>query len=204
MGILINSDGKDLEVINKEQQYFDRLELHRSLVLKAFNDLIANLASNIIVNDKPVYEYADAIRPAIENHDKSKFEDEEFYAYREHWLPTVHELYLYETDPDYKATVDEETNNARIHHLLNNDHHPEFWCKFDGEKFIDPTDMSIIAILHMICDWQGMSYEVGGSAKSFWFGEGQKHREHMTNNTIDTVNHIMTQLPDTKYKPINK
>lgn len=191
----IFTDYKDIERPKHEQDYYNRLLLHRRNVYKAFKNLIENPASNITLDGVPVYNYADKIRDAVENHDASKFGDEEFDPYRVHWHPTTYEIYLMNNDEDFRKKADEEYEEAKLHHLAVNDHHPEYWCT--GQEI---RDMSIEAILHMLCDWDGMGYENGGNTKIWWSENKEDKSKKMSPKTVEIVDKLVAQFPDTVYK----
>jgi hypothetical protein len=81
----------------------------------------------------------DLFNEMIEEHDESKFSEEEFEAYAQHF---------YGENKNKKN--DFEFDQAWKHHWTHNEHHPEFWL---GE------DMPYIYILEMICDWGSFSIE---------------------------------------------
>ncbi len=205
MDILNDIDGRDTEVGIQEEKYYDRVLLHKKFVIDAYMNLIENPASGLTVEEKPVQQYAEILKPIIYAHDSTKLEDEEFYPYRAKHNPTSRETYLYNNDEDYRQKVDELFNAATLHHLKHNSHHPEFWCFIDGTDELGvPRDMDIVSILHMLCDWQAMSYELGGSVKSYWQGDGKRHRAHMSDKTIEIWENLISQLPNTKYNPYKK
>lgn len=203
----IFTDYRDVERPRNEQDYYNRLLLHRRNVFKAFKTLIDNPATTITLDGVPVYNYADRIRNAVENHDASKFGDEEFDAYRVHWHPTTYERYLMANDKDFEKKCDEEYEQAVLHHLANNDHHPDFWC-MGGVTDANPMntmeirDMPIEAILHMLCDWDGMAYENGGNTKIWWAENREKKSKKMSPKTIEIVDQLVAQFPDTVYKSV--
>ena len=192
----------DSEVAAREEEYYARLELHRNNVYAAFQKLIKDPKSSIIIFEKPVYLIADKLEPEIRTHDMSKFSDEEFYPYRLHWLPTLKERNLLNTSEDFRKEADIAYEAACQHHFMNNDHHPQWWCidNTEGEfKLGDPSDMSIVAMLHMLCDWEGMSMEVGGSTKKWWAANRADKSRYMTENTVKFVDMLVNQLPDLEY-----
>lgn len=75
-------------------------------------------------------------------HDNSKFEDEELYLLSR--LSDSHEAF---TDPKY--TLSENQKKSIQLHWQHNSHHPEF--------YEDPSQMSELDILEMVCDWHARS-----------------------------------------------
>lgn len=199
---IIDTEGRDIEVAKKEEEYFNRINLHKFLVITAFKNIVENPASNIVVEGYPIYQYADRTKVFVLNHDNSKFKDLEFYPYRAHWNPTTREAYLYEIDENFRKETDEAYEAATYHHVTTNKHHPQFWCidEETGEE-CSPREMDIHNILEMICDWEAMSMEKGGSTKAWWAENREKKMKKMAPNTIDIVDSIVDQLPDTMHKP---
>jgi hypothetical protein len=82
--------------------------------------------------------YREAFDEVIEEHDESKYSEEEFEPYAQHFYGNK--------DNDF------EFEQAWEHHWLTNEHHPEHWL---GE------DMPYIYILEMLCDWGSFSIDKG-------------------------------------------
>ena len=51
----------------------------------------------------------------------------------------------------------------------------------------------------MLCDWEGMSMEVGGSTKKWWAANRADKSRYMTENTVKFVDMLVNQLPDLEY-----
>jgi hypothetical protein len=110
----------------------------------------------------------------IDEHDDSKFSEEEFEAYAQ---------YFYGTKDN-----DLEFNEAWKHHWINNEHHPEFWL---GE------DMPYIYILEMICDWGSFSIDKGDLSEliDFYYNKARDDEEKMlSDNTKLYIEEILDQI----------
>jgi hypothetical protein len=110
----------------------------------------------------------------IEEHDNSKFSEEEFEPYAQKWFGDKKKTPAYE--------------EAWKHHWTNNEHHPEFWL---GE------DMPYIYILEMICDWGSFSVESGNykELSDFYYNKAKDDEEkNLSENTKAIVEEILEQI----------
>jgi len=110
----------------------------------------------------------------IQLHDNSKFLPPEF-------IPYIHLTWMYKTkgSPDEYIMPDSlarKVHEATFHHVMHNDHHPEYWdssilnnpVNFEdrdahGGVVIDAREMPEDAIAEMCSDWMAMSEEKGNS-----------------------------------------
>lgn len=110
----------------------------------------------------------------IEEHDDSKFSEEEFEPYAQKWFGNG------------KKTLEYE--EAWKHHWTNNEHHPEFWL---GE------DMPYIYILEMLCDWGSFSMKSGNlkELSEFYYNEAKDDEEkNLSDNTKIIIEEILTNI----------
>lgn len=149
-----------------KEKYTEYINRHISNVQKAYNEFGKRLFPLISYDENNVIE-------RIKNHDKSKFSDDEFDAYRKYFYPS-----------DKKELKDSREDGTFLHawehHYINNDHHPEFW--FD--RFTNKSkEMSNEAIIEMICDWIAMSYHFNNNPYE-WFMKS----EYMSNKPYIKLN----------------
>ena len=110
----------------------------------------------------------------IQEHDDSKFSEEEFEPYAQKWFG------------DGKKTFEYE--EAWKHHWTHNEHHPEFWL---GE------DMPYIYILEMICDWGSFSMKSGdfGELSDFYYNKAKDDEEkNLSDNTKIIIEEILEKI----------
>jgi hypothetical protein len=110
----------------------------------------------------------------INEHDNSKFSEEEFEPYAQKWFG------------DGIKTLEYE--EAWKHHWTHNEHHPEFWL---GE------DMPYIYILEMICDWGSFSVEKGDYQEliDFYYDKARDDKEKMlSDNTKEIIEEILNKI----------
>ena len=116
----------------------------------------------------------DAFDEIIKEHDESKWSEEEFEPYAQHFFG------------DKKN--DFEFNEAWKHHWMNNEHHPEFWL---GE------DMPYIYILEMLCDWGSFSIEKKDfkELSNFYYNKARDDEEkNLSDNTKIIIEEILEKI----------
>jgi hypothetical protein len=110
----------------------------------------------------------------IEEHDESKFSEEEFEPYAQHFYG------------DKKN--DFEYSQAWKHHWTHNEHHPEFWL---GEN------MPLIYILEMICDWGSFSIDKGDfkELSDFYYNKARDDEEkNLSEDTKEIIEEILDKI----------
>ncbi len=144
------------------------IEEHKANVKKFADWLEANLPELFDNID------LDTFHEIIEEHDDSKFSEEEFEPYAQKWFG------------DKKKTLEYE--EAWKHHWMNNEHHPEFWL---GE------DMPLIYILEMICDWGSFSIKSGDMRElsEFYYNEARDDEEkNLSEATKEIIEDIISRI----------
>lgn len=110
----------------------------------------------------------------IDEHDESKFSEEEFDAYAQKWFNGSGKTLEYE--------------EAWKHHWQNNEHHPEYWL---GE------DMPYIYILEMLCDWGSFGIQKGDYKEliSFYYSKARDDEEkNLSDNTKKIIEEILSKI----------
>jgi hypothetical protein len=116
----------------------------------------------------------DVFNELIEEHDDSKFSEEEFEPYAQHFYGDKKNDFEYE--------------EAWKHHWTRNEHHPEFWL---GE------DMPYIYILEMLCDWGSFSIASGNMKElsEFYFNKARDDEEkNLSENTKIIIEEILEKI----------
>ena len=129
-----------------------------------------------------------SVKEDIENHDASKYSEEEFEPYRIKYYPTTNEK---NADEETRKLIDFNSEEAWKHHYKTNDHHPMFWADSENNS---PRDMSLGAIIHMLCDWEAMSYKFGTSTLDWYNNKASKEKEAMTDRTKVIVEELLDRL----------
>ena len=165
--------------LTKEKEYLDYIKLHKENVIKAFDEMTSDMYLNSTFNSD-IVNALNELKFIIEEHDNSKFSDEEFDAYRKEFYP-INEEEKEENQDDFEL--------AWKHHYMVNDHHPEHWA-INGVA----QDMSLRAILEMICDWQSFYYIGKGGAQEYWNkikGSTDNEAKFITPNTAEQIDRIL-------------
>ena len=190
--IVYNFDGNNdsLERNKKEQEYLDYINEHIKLVKKAFVLYFAPLMKinnvSTLISDQELRQAIVDLAKIIDTHDASKFGDAEFDGYRAKYYPTTKEL---AGDDAYKGAVDERYEECWKHHYQTNDHHPKYWVNPDSGI---ARDMSLRAIVEMICDWEAMSLKFGNDCIKWYESEDSKdERECMSSKTKQIVEDLL-------------
>ena len=194
MGNILNEtavvfdDNDSFERNLKEKEYLDYIIDHINNVKKAYEIYMIPLlgANNIssLISDE---EFKNAIRTVgetLDTHDASKFSDSEFDGYREKYYPTTREL---DGDLAYKSNLEERYQECWKHHYTVNAHHPEHWLDHENNTC---TDMTLEAIVEMICDWEAMSLKFGTSTLK-WYETADDEKRCFSVKTKEIVEDLM-------------
>ena len=199
MGIILHEDSvvynfddsnDAIERNKKEQEYLDYINDHIKNVKHAFVLYFAPLfyKNNIFehISDKELKTAIKDLAKIINTHDASKFGDAEFDGYRAKYYPTRREL---DGNDAYKGAVEERYEECWKHHYMTNDHHPMHWV--DSESGV-PRDMSLRAIIEMICDWEAMSIAFNSDTIEWYESDNSKdERKAMSVNTKQIVDELL-------------
>jgi hypothetical protein len=162
----LNMVNEDLD--GYQEEYKKYIEEHKERVSKFADWLKENLPEVFDGVD------LDAFDDIIKEHDESKYSEEEFEPYAQHFYG------------DKKN--DFEFGEAWKHHWMNNEHHPEFWL---GE------DMPYIYILEMICDWGSFGIASGnlGELIDFYYTKAKDDEEkNLSDNTKIIIEEILSKI----------
>ena len=152
---------------NKKQYFLDRTKKHISLVQKSVKK---------IVEEYP--EFSNLIKK-VKKHDQSKFEEPELTPY----ISLTWRKKPGNSDNTKGLLSKEKENEASLHHIKSNSHHPECHLEnkedanIDSEdrdkskKCVDVSLMPDIDIVEMVADWQAMSEELKKNTAREWFDE---------------------------------
>ena len=136
----------------------------------------------------PIFGELDRI---IEDHDKSKFSDEEFGPYMRRFFPEN------PVEKGTKLPATPDFNKAWLHHIQNNAHHPEHWCLYeekDGEIIKTVFDMPETEIIALLCDWAAMSIYCHDTIWNYWEGAGKT--KVLSDNTSKLIDYFVYKMKD--------
>lgn len=184
---------ESIEKNNRQKEYQTYIINHVNNVKKAFEEYFLKYLykSNIAIDLFSDEEFKDAIEKAQEKvrvHDASKWSDEEFDGYREKYYPTANEL----ADPEFMDSAKERAEMSWEHHYKNNDHHQLYWKNEDGTF----ADMSLEAIIEMICDWRSFTIDKDplGTIKWYESDDSEEERSNMSAKTKEITEYILYKL----------
>jgi hypothetical protein len=147
------------------QHYITRTSRHIELVQSA---------ADMIVTALPHFKELSRTSAV---HDKSKFLEPEFEPYI--WLTWQYKCKDDKVECVLPVGMKDLINQATLHHIRNNPHHPEYWVK-DFQNNLDPnnrdkavaavdaTRMGDIALAEMVADWVAMGRERGNPARQWY------------------------------------
>lgn len=157
--------------------YIDYIDTHVANVRAAYDWMLAhNLDSKVDFGDFSKLENN------IRNHDKSKWDDEEFEPYAK---------YFYQG----KRNKD-EFDKAWNRHQKINPHHWQYWVliKDNPDRPYVEIPMEQEYIIEMICDWWSFSFKTGNLYELFdWYKEN-KPNQIMHPDTRKTVEKILSEI----------
>lgn len=133
------------------RKYDEYLEEHIGNVKKAYDILVK----------EGVFEEDEEVQHLIDEHDKSKYDKEEYYSYGEYF---------------YGDKDEEEFNKAWLHHQHHNPHHWQHWLlREDDNKELVALEMPKMYAKEMICDWLSFSIKSGDLQEIHkWYKENKK------------------------------
>ena len=156
--------------------------------LKLTDNQIAEYQDSLIAHIRYVYEAAAFIGiggAVIQDHDQSKFGEDEFFAYAKHHKG---------------GGAPEEFSKAWLHHIHNNPHHWNYWLFADGHSPKGTTVengavyMPIRYSMEMVADWMGASKAYTGDWDMMkWLFENMP-RIRLHSKTADDVRGLSDSL----------
>lgn len=193
-------DESKSEEDQKEQFFVDRTNKHILLVQGA---------ADKILKAYPEYDTS-ILRDQLEVHDASKLEEPERTPYVE--ITWRHKLEKEEGEYDpyngkgYQTPgklEKEDENEATLHHITTNSHHPEYHLenksdanvnkddRSKSDKCVDASLMPPSDIVEMIADWQAMSEELKTNTAREWFEKQKDVRWHFTEKQEELIDKLL-------------
>jgi hypothetical protein len=166
---MINEGGADYQ-----EEYRKYILEHKERVKQFADWMKENLPE--VFTDIDYNVYIEDFDELIAEHDESKFSEEEFDAYAQHFYGSK--------DNDF------EFNEAWKHHWMNNEHHPEFWLG---------KDMPYIYILEMLCDWGsfGIAKENILELVDYYYSKARDDEEkNLSENTKKIIEEILSKIKE--------
>jgi len=141
--------------VNQEERYLKYLTLHKKAVVDAWEDIKNFMTTAPFVKNKEVRERIDNL---VMDHDKSKYSNEEFEAYRQWFYP-------YKKEKRDRKIYD----IAWEHHWQNNPHHVRYWLVNEFDMARDH-----VYLVEMACDWIATGRGPGRTPSIEYFNNTRK------------------------------
>jgi hypothetical protein len=186
---IITDNNDSYERNLKDQEYLEYIKDHIAKVIECYNKYMVPLLdkNNIstLVSDEELKDAIIRVGKTIDTHDASKFSDSEFEAYRLKWYPATREL-----SSDIINTNEREDlyNDAWEHHYKVNAHHPHHWYNSETNTC---TDMTLDAIVEMLCDWEAMSLKFNTSTLEWYENDAEDEKKCFTAKTKQIVEDLL-------------
>jgi len=174
-----------------EEQYENYLSNHILNVQSVWEEVLRPKLENEL--DEDTIELIDIL---IEEHDESKYDEEEWEAYMDNFYPN-------KDNPKPKDEVSLAFKYAWNRHQKQNLHHPEYWVlqKDDSLEF-EALDIPIEHVIPLLCDWGSFRYGNRGKpikegdfkSTRDWY-EAQREKQIMTDNTRKLIEKYIDLLP---------
>ena len=185
MKILVHSNERDM-------QYKDYLSNHIGNVQAVWYELLRPE----VESDMSLVQLQ-AIDNLINEHDRSKYSNEEWVGYLDNFYPD-------EEHPKDQSDIDLGFKYAWLHHQHFNPHHWQYWALLEdeGKGRVEAVDMPIEHVLCMLADWSSFRYgnkdNEGKSGESDttrgWYEEN-KENQVMSSATIELIEKYIDLLP---------
>lgn len=158
---------REVIIRKQENEYREYIMNHKLNVEKAWERMKNNQEVIAFFSECKKFNNLDMTIDIIDDmirfHDSSKFEKDEFDAYRKQFYPIT---------PEEKEENKAAFDKAWKHHYFNNMHHWNWWYE-SGNK----DNMPFLSVVEMICDWEAMGYHFGNTSKEFY--EKNKNNIHL-------------------------
>lgn len=197
-------EAKAVDDKEKLDYFLKRMHLHIGLVQKA----AAKIA------EAYPEEFGELIKQTAD-HDASKLKDPELTPYVA--ITWRHKLEKEEGKFDpikgkgYQTPgrlEKKDEDDATLHHIKNNTHHPEFWLddklkanlgttnRDDSIECVDATKMDAISVAEMIADWQAMAEELKTNTAREWFNKVSDERWHFSDDQKELIDRLLKVFED--------
>lgn len=160
-----------------EKQYNEYLEGHIGNVQEAL-ELLNTLDIQFV---KDNYE---ELKSICQEHDASKYSEEEYIPYREHFYPIN----------DEEKLKTEAFELACRHHIKNNKHHWDYWLNDNNELDIPDEHEYKLYCVERCCDWLAMSCQ-HDEVSNGWYN-ANKESITMPDYGWELCDEIMSEVPE--------
>ena len=162
----------------RSNEYLEYLYDHCTGVSESWEML-----KNKLLLENPDANYDD-IDIQIMEHDDSKYDDDEFVPYCNHFYPC-----------DGFEDDEVQFDKAWLCHQHKNPHHWQYWVLVRDSGSTVPMDMDFKYICEMVCDWHSFSLKDSESTAFNWY---HKNKDNMilSDTTRKTVEKLVEFMKD--------
>lgn len=188
-------EGVDMNYTKEMEDWFnERTRRHIGLVQKY---------ANLIAEYSPE-RFGDLIK-ITEVHDSSKLNDDiEKVPYI--FISWDYHCKDLKKDFSLSPSMKEKTNEATLHHIKNNKHHPEYWAGETAQintqdrdavtkELVDATMMPELYLGEMVADWMAMAEEKGNTVRD-WADKVVNKRWKFTDNQRDIIYNLVENVKE--------
>lgn len=174
------------------KEYLDYLDEHIGGVIQSWEDVLRPAIESS--GDEELLDMLslDEIGLQVYNHDNSKYQEDEFTAYCNHWYPQDG------SDVDHKAASSHKSEDmdyayAWNHHQHNNKHHSQYWLCVEDDGTVYALDMPVPYICEMLCDWHSFSRLPDNQTAYEWW-QDNRDKFIMSDNTVEWVEKLIQYM----------
>lgn len=173
-------------------EYLDYLNNHINGVINCWEEILRPALENS--NDEIVSLIdLDKIGLQVYNHDRSKYSEDEFRGYCNHWYPLDGSNVKHDSN---KPEGDSDYDYAWSHHQHNNPHHSQYWLIVRDDGSIKALDMPLKYICELLCDWGSFHYnDPNDPTANEWWNEN-KQKFIMSDKTIEYIDYLFELCPE--------
>lgn len=161
----------------RKSEYLNYLDNHINGVIRAYQEVLFPV---LCTESGLTVEELTNLSIQIENHDTSKYDEEEFDAYCNYFYPA-------ENYPKDELAFD----RAWLHHQHNNPHHWQYWVLVRDEGNLVPMDMDDFSIYEMLCDWHSFHYFKDPESTAYRWYQDNKDKMILSDNTRNIVESLI-------------
>ena len=171
-------------------EYLEYLDEHIGAVIRSWEEVLRPAIEE--ADDRDIIDAVnlDKVGLQVYNHDRSKYDEEEFNGYCNHWYPQDGSDVEHTSD---RPEGDKEYDYAWSHHQHNNPHHSQYWLIVRDDGSIEALDIPLNYILEMACDWHSFSRNKDENTAYDWWNQN-KDRFIMSDTTKELVDHVVQYL----------
>lgn len=160
-----------LKLEDANDAYIRYIEEHKLNLQKAWGEAIHKFVDKRKLS---IYDMH-MIHTQVEEHDKSKYNKNEFEGYRMKFYPHI-------KDPP-SDVVDMLYHKAWLNHIHQNPHHWQHWVVPGAVN--KAINIPFNFVIEMLLDWKAMSYRFNDRPRSFF--ENNRHLMLLSDGTIEEI-----------------